>query len=187
MSFVYQGKDLNALFSQGKKDVYEDLMHEMRFGTRRRGLDQENSSVPIAVVEESLRATARSPDKNDPMLALASPAALLSLLEKAKKTKAMADQKAFADEYSTFIGLAQIQSQVPPDVFAKFRAQLKPGAAAAPAPQGKTMEPKPINQANVDRRVAEYDCRGHWWSMTPGFFSLALVGAVAGLVRRTIK
>jgi hypothetical protein len=49
------------------------------------------------------------------------------------------------------------------------------------------MEPKPINQANVDRRVAEYDCRGHWWSMTPGFFSLALVGAVAGLVRRSVK
>lgn len=50
----------------------------------------------------------------------------------------------------------------------------------------RTMNEKPINQANVERRVAEYDCRGHWWGMTPGFVSLTLIGAVAGLVRRTI-
>lgn len=50
----------------------------------------------------------------------------------------------------------------------------------------RTMNEKPINQADVERRVAEYDCRGHWWGMTPGFVSLTLIGAVAGLVKRSM-
>lgn len=50
----------------------------------------------------------------------------------------------------------------------------------------RTMSEKPINQADVERRVAEYDCRGHWWGMTPGFVSLTLIGAVAGLVKRSM-
>jgi hypothetical protein len=48
------------------------------------------------------------------------------------------------------------------------------------------MDEKPINQADVERRVAQYDCRGHWWGMTPGFVSLTLIGAVAGLVKRSM-
>lgn len=50
----------------------------------------------------------------------------------------------------------------------------------------RPMNEKPINQADVERRVAEYDCRGHWWGMTPGFVSLTLIGAVAGLVKRSM-
>jgi hypothetical protein len=50
----------------------------------------------------------------------------------------------------------------------------------------RSMDEKPINQADVERRVAQYDCRGHWWGMTPGFVSLTLIGAVAGLVKRSV-
>lgn len=50
----------------------------------------------------------------------------------------------------------------------------------------RPMNEKPINQADVERRVAEYDCRGHWWGMTPGFVALTLIGAVAGLVKRSM-
>jgi len=47
--------------------------------------------------------------------------------------------------------------------------------------------PKPDLPSEASRNVADYDCRGHWWDYTPGFLSLTLIGAVAGLVRRSFK
>jgi hypothetical protein len=95
---------------------------------------------------------------------------LLSLYELASRTKSEADRKAFAERYA--------------DVYAKKAIEAF-GEKGTPTVNEKPTE-KPINQADVERRVAQYDCRGHWWGMTPGFVSLSLIGAVAGLVKRSM-
>lgn len=96
---------------------------------------------------------------------------LLSLYELASRTKSEADRKAFAERYA--------------DVYAKKAIEAF-GEKGTPTVNEKPTE-KPIDQANVERRVADYNCRGHWWDYVPGFWTFALVGSVAGLVRRAVK
>lgn len=94
---------------------------------------------------------------------------LLSLYDLASRTKSEADRKAFAERYA--------------DVYKKaIEAFDEKGT-----PTVNEKSDKPVDMAAVERRVAAYDCRGHWWGMTPGFVSLTLIGAVAGLVKRSMK
>lgn len=96
---------------------------------------------------------------------------LLSLYELASRTKSEADRKAFAERYA--------------DVCVKKAIETF-GEKGTTTVNEKPSE-KPVDMAAVERRVAAYDCRGHWWGMTPGFVSLTLIGAVAGLVKRSMK
>lgn len=96
---------------------------------------------------------------------------LLSLYDLASRTKSEADRKAFAERYA--------------DVYVKKAIETF-GEKGTATVNEKPSE-KPVDMAAVERRVAAYDCRGHWWGMTPGFVSLTLIGAVAGLVKRSMK
>lgn len=106
---------------------------------------------------------------------------ILSLYELAARTKSDADRKAFAEEYSDWYVRA-LESAVDLVSFGKNVPPKKGTSTVNEKPSEK-----PVDMAAVERRVAAYDCRGHWWGMTPGFVSLTLIGAVAGLVKRSMK
>jgi hypothetical protein len=110
----------------------------------------------------------------------AGPRSLVSLYELAERTKSDADRRAFADQYSSWY--AKQIGEVAEGTIADLQAKGK-----IPSKGTTVNEKPPVNQSNVERRVAQYDCRGHWWGMTPGFVSLTLIGAVAGLVKRSMK
>lgn len=146
----------------GKKSIRDAILAEFRTG-------KVNPDVEIAKQVAALKASNGAEARS-----------ILSLYDLAVRTKSDADRRAFAEEYSDWYlramesakDLVSFGQDVPP----------KKGTTVNEKPSDK-----PVDMAAVERRVAAYDCRGHWWGMTPGFVSLTLIGAVAGLVKRSMK
>jgi hypothetical protein len=107
---------------------------------------------------------------------------LLQEIEEAKRTKqANGAAKRLVEHYFGSLALANISIDTQKGSSISYREN-----PTAMQTQPSTEASAPLSN-EAKRAIQEYDCRGHWWNYTPGFVTLALVGAVAGLVRRAVK